>query len=120
MHNRLWPAWHNQHKCFKQILCQSLHHQASINVGAHSHQDENGWGLIRGGGGLVSKIDLVEGGLLEHLQYFSFYLALTVISNLLRLDKGTETGHMATIHAFLRQDNSEEDEATGEDTVHYG
>ena len=64
MHNRLWPAWHNQHKCFKQILCQSLHHQASINVGAHSRQDENGWGLIRGGGGLVSKIDLVEGGLI--------------------------------------------------------
>ena len=79
-----------------------------------------GGGLLEGEGGLFQKLILQRGGLLEHLQYFSFYLALTVISNLLRLDKGTETGHMATIHAFLRQDNSEEDEATGEDTVHYG
>jgi hypothetical protein len=38
----------------------------------------------------------------------------------LRLDKGTETGHMATIHAFLRQHHDEEDNENGEDTVHYG
>ena len=47
-------------------------------------------------------------------------LHLTVISNHLRLDKGTETGHMATIHAFLRQHHDEENNENGEDTVHYG
>lgn len=31
-----------------------------------------------------------------------------MISKFLRLDKGTETGHMATIHAFLRQDQDDE------------
>ncbi|XP_028403995.1 uncharacterized protein LOC114526598 [Dendronephthya gigantea] len=43
-----------------------------------------------------------------------------VISNHLRLDKGTETGHMATIHVFLRQHQDEEYNVNGEDTVHYG
>lgn len=38
-----------------------------------------------------------------------------MISKYLRLDKGTETGHMATIHAFLRQDQDNEPE-----TVFYG
>ena len=33
-----------------------------------------------------------------------------MISKYLRLDKGTETGHMATIHAFLRQDQDDEPE----------
>ena len=47
-------------------------------------------------------------------------LHLTVISNHLRLDKGTETGHMATIHAFLRQHHGEGDNVNGEDTVHDG
>jgi len=45
-----------------------------------------------------------------------------VISCFLRLDKGTETGEMATIHAYLR--NSHEDIANDEEaaanTVHYG
>ena len=41
----------------------------------------------------------------------------TVISKHLRLDKGTETGDMATIHAYLRKDH--DDDGT-EDTVHYG
>lgn len=41
-----------------------------------------------------------------------------VISNHLRLDKGTETGEMATIHAFVRETQGDIDEAA--DTVHYG
>jgi hypothetical protein len=36
----------------------------------------------------------------------------------LRLDKGTETGDMATIHAFLRNDHDDVDNA--EDTIQYG
>ena len=41
-----------------------------------------------------------------------------VISNNLRLDKGTETGYMATIHSYLRQQG---DAASNEtDAVHYG
>lgn len=38
-----------------------------------------------------------------------------MISKFLRLDKGTETGHMASIHAFLRQDQDAEP-----NTVTYG
>lgn len=41
-----------------------------------------------------------------------------MISNHLRLDKGTETGHMATIHSFLRKNHG--DTENPEDTVHYG
>ena len=41
-----------------------------------------------------------------------------MISKHLRLDKGTETGHMATIHAFIRQAQGDTDEAAG--TVRYG
>lgn len=41
-----------------------------------------------------------------------------VISNHLRLDKGTEAGEMATIHAFVRETQGDIDEAA--DTVHYG
>ena len=37
-------------------------------------------------------------------------VCIQVISKYLRLDKGTETGHMATIHAFLRQDQDNEPE----------
>lgn len=36
------------------------------------------------------------------------------------MDKGTETGQMATIHAFLRQYGAEEEFATADETVHYG
>ena len=45
------------------------------------------------------------------------YLHL-VISSRLRLDKGTETGDMATIHAFLRNDRGDVNNA--EDTIQYG
>ena len=48
-----------------------------------------------------------------YLFYYLFFIQ--VISKYLRLDKGTETGHMATIHAFLRQEEDEE-----ADTVFYG
>ena len=41
-----------------------------------------------------------------------------VINQHLRLDKGTETKDIATIHAFLR--NTHGDTDTPEDTVHYG
>ena len=44
-----------------------------------------------------------------------------MISKNLRLDKGTETGQMATIHGFLRQthaDGQANQDAT--DTVQYG
>ncbi|XP_028412940.1 uncharacterized protein LOC114535818 [Dendronephthya gigantea] len=41
-----------------------------------------------------------------------------VISDNLRLDKGTETGHMATIHSYLRQQGDED--INGAETVHYG
>ena len=45
------------------------------------------------------------------------YLHL-VISSRLRLDKGTETGDMATIHAFLKNDHGDVNNA--EDTIQYG
>ncbi|XP_073252070.1 uncharacterized protein [Porites lutea] len=47
--------------------------------------------------------------------YMDHLYCTKVISKYLRLDKGTETGHMATIHAFLRQDQDNEPE-----TVFYG
>jgi hypothetical protein len=40
-----------------------------------------------------------------------------VISKHLRLDKGTETGDMATIHIFIRQTQEDADEAA--ETVHH-
>ena len=49
------------------------------------------------------------------LKAYSFSVCIQVISKYLRLDKGTETGHTATIHAFLRQDQDNEPE-----TVFYG
>ena len=43
----------------------------------------------------------------DYLSFMSSF-CIQVISKFLRLDKGTETGHMATIHAFLRQDQDDE------------
>ncbi|KAK3712321.1 hypothetical protein QZH41_017256 [Actinostola sp. cb2023] len=57
---------------------------------------------------------------LSRREMVDFETLACIISNHLRLDKGTETGHMATIHAFLRQYESEEDDDTAEETVHYG
>ena len=47
-------------------------------------------------------------------------LLLTVVSNHLRLDRGSETGHMATIHSFIMKDVAKDLSINGEDTVHYG
>ena len=44
-------------------------------------------------------------------------LPSTVISQYLRLDKGSETGIMATIHACLRQSHEDIDASN---TVHHG
>ena len=51
---------------------------------------------------------------LSFIYLFIYLFYLFFIQNL-RLDKGTEIGHMATIHAFLRQEEDEE-----ADTVFYG
>ena len=45
-------------------------------------------------------------------------LNVSVISCHLRLDKGTETGIMATIHGFLRREH--EDVSNAKETVQYG
>ncbi|CAB4044337.1 Hypothetical predicted protein, partial [Paramuricea clavata] len=50
--------------------------------------------------------------------YLDYLYDKKVISQHLRLDKGTETKDIATIHAFLR--NTHGDTDTPEDTVHYG
>ena len=47
-----------------------------------------------------------------------FHYFHVVISKHLRLDKGSETGHMATIHAFLSQRN--EGVQSHEGGVHFG
>ena len=46
-----------------------------------------------------------------------FQFLFSVISYNLRLDKGTETGHIATIHSYLRQQGDET--SNGTETVHY-
>jgi hypothetical protein len=51
------------------------------------------------------------------VEYIPVYLHV-VISSRLRLEKGTETGDMATIHAFLRNDYGDVNNA--EDTIQYG
>lgn len=48
---------------------------------------------------------------------FWIYFFPQVISNNLRLDKGTETGYMATIHSYLRQQGDAS--SNGTDAVHY-
>lgn len=52
------------------------------------------------------------------------FLKLLVISDHLRLDKGTETSQISTIHGFLRkystEDGTEEDTEGDTATVHYG
>lgn len=49
--------------------------------------------------------------------FLNFLSPLTVISQHLRLDRGSETGIMATIHAYLRQTDEDVGAAN---TVHYG
>eukprot|EP00794_Sanderia_malayensis_P018736 gene18736-20625_t len=49
--------------------------------------------------------------------YFEYLYESKMIASMLRLDKGTETGMMATIHAFLRNQHGDMDAL---DTVIYG
>ena len=49
--------------------------------------------------------------------YFEFILENMFVPAKIRIDKGTETGEMATIHAFLRRNHGDMDPA---DTVIYG
>eukprot|EP00794_Sanderia_malayensis_P011558 gene11558-12749_t len=51
--------------------------------------------------------------------YLEYLMETNVMSSMLRVDKGTETGTMATMHAFLRS-NNHEDEIDPVDTVIYG
>lgn len=50
--------------------------------------------------------------------YLEYLYETRKMSAMLRLDKGTETGVMATMHAFLRRNH--EDDMDPVDTVLYG
>ena len=50
--------------------------------------------------------------------YLEYLMETKIISNMIRIDKGTETGIMATIHAFLRRHHSDRSDTT--DTVIFG
>ena len=56
--------------------------------------------------------------MMKSVSVFWIYFFPQVISNNLRLDKGTETGYMATIHSYLRQQGDAA--SNGTDAVHYG
>lgn len=49
--------------------------------------------------------------------YFDYVYEAKKIPSMLRLDKGTETGTLATLHAFLRRKHGD---MAPEDTVHFG
>ena len=49
--------------------------------------------------------------------YFDHLFNTQIIPSKLRIDRGTETGLLATLHVFLRQDHGD---MTPEDTVEYG
>lgn len=55
---------------------------------------------------------------MPNIKSLKLWCIFLVISQHLRLDKGTETKDIATIHAFLRNKHGDTD--TPEDTVHYG
>ena len=50
--------------------------------------------------------------------YLEYLIEAKIISNMIRIDKGTETGVMATIHAFLRRNHGDRCDTT--DTVIFG
>ena len=56
--------------------------------------------------------------MITSVSVFWIYFFPQVISNNLRLDKGTETGYMATIHSYLGQQGDAS--SNGTDAVHYG
>lgn len=47
--------------------------------------------------------------------YLEYLMEAKIISNMIRIDKGTETRMMATIHAFLRRNHGDRSDTT--DTV---
>ena len=49
--------------------------------------------------------------------YFDYLYDRRVIASIIRVDKGTETGDMATLHAYLRRNHGD---VNPEDTVVYG
>lgn len=50
--------------------------------------------------------------------YLEYLLESRIMANMIRLDKGTETGVMATMHAFLRRNHNDCNDSV--DTVLYG
>jgi len=52
--------------------------------------------------------------------YLEHLYRTRVISNHLRLDRGSETGHMATIHSFILETVANDLGVNGGETVHYG
>ena len=50
--------------------------------------------------------------------YLEFLVDTKVMASMLRLDRGSETGTMTTIHAFLRMNHT--DDVEPEDSVLYG
>lgn len=52
--------------------------------------------------------------------YLEHLMETKTLPNMIRIDKGTETGIMATIHAFLRRHHNDADGLEPTDTVLYG
>ena len=50
-------------------------------------------------------------------RYFNYLDERRIIASIIRIDKGTETGDMATLHEYLRRDHGD---INPEDTVVYG
>ena len=50
--------------------------------------------------------------------YLEYLMEAKMISSMIRIDKGTETGIMATIHAFLQRNHGDRSDTT--DTVIFG
>ena len=49
--------------------------------------------------------------------YFNYLYEWRVIASMIRIDKGTETGEMATLHVFLQRNHGD---VNPKDTVVYG
>ena len=52
--------------------------------------------------------------------YFNYIYETRVLSNYIRIDKGTETGVLATMHCFLRKQQPDIETEEAIDTVIYG
>ena len=51
-------------------------------------------------------------------RYMEYLLEIKIILSILQIDQGSETGTMATIHAYLKRRNT--DNVKPEDAVQYG